>query len=282
MGQRKDVMLCYPFSRNRLNKWDWYYAQPKLNGLRGRAKLQPSGKVKLYSSEGHVVESIPHINKILEEHWPSSIDHLDGEFYKHGLPLQDIRSIVGRKPENMHPEHEVIEYWIFDSISEHKQTDRLAHLFNLPLKGKIRRVQTEYGKGETFFEPYLIDWMAQGFEGAVLRKDGNNYEATTPTGKRSLDMMKIKPRSEDIYVILKLNQEEDIYGQPKNAVGSFTCVDADGEVFNVGGGPCLTRANRILYWRNPSLVCGKLLRVRYPELTNRGVPRSGVAMEVLD
>ena len=65
---RTGIMLCYPFETKRLEKWgNKFLIQPKLDGDRCRAIFSEYGAVTLYSSEGNIINSVPHIQAQLEE-----------------------------------------------------------------------------------------------------------------------------------------------------------------------------------------------------------------------
>ncbi|CAK0758957.1 hypothetical protein CCP1ISM_8890001 [Azospirillaceae bacterium] len=116
--------------------------------------------------------------------------------------------------------------------------------------------------------------MEMGYEGIIIRDMDAPY-----VRRRSTQMMKIKPMSEDIYMIIGTEEEISIHGYPKDALGAFVCV-SDGEPFKVGTG--LTRNDRQILWKGREKLIGKWLRVKYQNLSDkRGVPIIPVALEVL-
>ena len=117
--------------------------------------------------------------------------------------------------------------------------------------------------------------MALGFEGVILREAYAFYQE-----KRTTTMMKIKPRSKDTYRIISCLEEYDIYNCPKDALGSFQVMDADGNTFKVGSG--FTATQRKDYWQHRSELVGKSIDVKYQTLTDRGVPWFPVFVDIIN
>ena len=113
MATRKGIMLAYTFNINRFKKYTKpVIVQPKLNGNRCRCIFDHTGKTTLLSSSERVITSVPHINKQGDSLGLKNLE-LDGELYLHGLDHQYINAIVA-PTVNIHPEHEVLEYHVFD------------------------------------------------------------------------------------------------------------------------------------------------------------------------
>lgn len=275
-GRRTGVMLAYPLEEKRLAKWTPpYITQPKLDGERCRAVVGPSGEVTLFSSEANVIESVPHINKAIRSLALRNVE-LDGELYAHGLPLQSIHSIISRKVE-LHPQFDEIGYYIFDLVNSEPQAKRTIQLQQFPAKPPLFLVP--FRICSTFEEVMsMLDWsIGEGFEGIIVR----HLEATY-TRRRSIYMMKFKPKRSDIYTVVGFEEEFSIHGQPKNRLGALICRAQFGEEsFNVGSG--FTAEQREALWLRRQTLPGLSVRVGYQSLTsNRGVPRSAVFIELLE
>ena len=282
MSKRAGIMLAYPFEEMRLKKWrPPYIIQPKLDGDRCRAIIGIEGEVALLSSEQHIFFSVPHIEQALANMHLSHIE-LDGELYIHGAPHSDIHSIVSRR-ENLHPDYKLVEFHVFDIVNFHlPQVERIRQLIDLvpssrrnfsPVQivpsrivstlDEIMKVQEEYAN--------------LGYEGFVIRDSDARY-----VRKRSTQMMKFKPRKEDLYEIVGTQEEISILGVPKNALGAIICRGNDGTIFNVGSGSMLTREARETLWQERETLVGKWARVKYQHLTHAaGVPRFPVVVEII-
>lgn len=281
-AKREGIMLCYPFEERRLAKWKPpYIIQPKLDGDRCRAIINEESNAILLSSEQHIFNSVPHIYAALKHLGFCNIE-LDGELYIHGAPHNEIHSIVSRT-ENLHPDYKLVEFHVFDIVNLHlPQVERTRRLIDLvpssrrnfsPIQivpsrivstlDEIMKVQEEYAN--------------LGYEGFVIRDSDARY-----VRKRSTQMMKFKPRKEDLYEIVGTQEEISILGVPKNALGAIICRGNDGTIFNVGSGSMLTREARETLWQERETLVGKWARVKYQHLTHAaGVPRFPVVVEII-
>jgi DNA ligase-1 len=275
---RSGVMLAKPLEEHLLARWGTnYIVQPKLNGIRCRVKWSFTGKPFLLSSEANEIVSVPHINdQLLHYGKKRLLDKFDGELYCHGMSLQKIRSITGRTV-NLHPDHELMNFYMFDVINRSPQRLRTQYLEGLTFKDyshlSILRSTLAYAFSDVVED--LNTFMEAGYEGIIIRNPNAEYVT-----KKTNTMLKYKPRKKDCYEIVGTQEEISIHGDPKDALGSFECVK-DGEFFNVGTGPLLTKHGRESLWARDDLI-GKFLSIKYQNLTDRGVPYVPVAIEIVD
>lgn len=278
---RKGIQLAYPFEEKRLAKWQPpYIVQPKYDGDRCSNAPTVSAAL-LLSSEENPFFSVPHINSQLKKSRHHLIP-LDGELYNHDTYLEGghelIHSICSRTV-NLHPRHEEMEFHVFDA--KWHTTSMMERLITL---GKL---------SETFgpnvkFSPYWVcetldeimrvydRLIEKKYEGIIVRHFQAPY-----VEKRSIYMMKFKPKKEDIYEIIGWKEEISIDGVPKGRLGAVLCTGEDGTLFGVGSG--LTEEDRIDLWDNRDALKGRQLRVQYQHLTSgKGVPRFPVFMEVIE
>lgn len=279
-------MLCYPFEEKRLAKWTPpFILQPKLDGDRCRAIVRPHcNTIMLLSSEEHMYTSVPHIVDALEKSGLRNVE-LDGELYIHGAPHSDIHSIVSRTT-NLHPDYQLVEYHVFDLVNPHlRQADRTRQLIDLlPTRGTHRN----YGPIQIVPSRlvYTLDdimraqdeFAKAGYEGFVVRDAFAPY-----VRKRSTQMMKFKPRKEDLYEITGYAEELSKDKLPKNSLGALICRGDDGTSFNVGSGSLLTREARETLWQARETLIGRYARVKYQHITTAGrVPRFPVVVEIVE
>ncbi len=276
---RKGIMLCYPYEEKRFIKWGKRaFIQPKLDGDRCRAIFDEEGRVTLLSSEENIIGSVPHINKELESLQFKNIE-LDGELYTHGMAHEDIHSIVSRKVR-LHYGFQEIEYHVFDIVDSNRQVDRFNLLDKLLVNSlhKVRGVPTHLVSSEDDIEKELAFYMERGYEGIILRNLDAPYKRA-----RSTSIMKCKPTKSDTYKVVKAIEEEDIKGNPKNALGALVLTSDEGTHFNVGTG--FTREQRETLWKSiktiPEFLDNKFVEVKYQEITSaRGVPRFPVFIKI--
>jgi ATP-dependent DNA ligase len=272
--RRRGIMLCYPYESKRLEKWQTHdvILQPKLNGERVRAIIEGS-EVRLLSSEENDIYSAPHITEALKEMNLPDME-LDGEFYKHGMALEDIHGIKSRSV-NLHDNYADIEYHIFDVINEKIQIERTREIYlRIVEQGPIRLVRTllEPASTETI-DRNLSNWLAEGYEGIIIRHPLAQYKRA-----RSTMIMKFKPRAHDVYLVTGITQEFDKYGYPKDSMGALICMGADRTPFKVGSG--FTAFDRSMFWdffrdlgTKDISAANIYIRVSYQSKTKKGVPR---------
>lgn len=276
MGTRSGIMLCYPYEEKRLAKWEPpYLVQPKLDGERCRALITSSG-VLLVSSEKNIINSVPHIAETIAKIGFPEGTELDGELYTHGMEFNDIHSIVSRKVL-MHDEASLMHYHIFDIIPVHNpqmtQGHRWMALRDMGFSKPLVLVPTHVAFNEEDVIRIYDQYIELGYEGIIVRNAYATYER-----KRSIFVMKFKPKKKDHYQIIDFTEAVDLHGILKGMLGSFICRGADGTPFGIGAGK-LTHDERIKIWENRMDYLGKICEVQYQNLTPTGVPRFGLCVK---
>lgn len=184
----KMPMLAKAFDKVKPESIDWNtaYVQPKLDGHRCMAV-----DGVMYSRNGKEVK-LPHLAAAIKEAGLEGL-HLDGELYVHGTVLQDIGSLIKAPRE----ESTVIQYWIYDIVSDLSFAERYALLANAlghqpftlgKAAGPLILVPTikvdSPDARKVLHERYVHD----GYEGSMLRFGKKGYE----DGKRSAGLLKGK------------------------------------------------------------------------------------------
>ena len=278
--KRKNIQLAYPFEEKRLNKWlsekpHAVIVQPKLDGERCRARVD-SGYLELLSSEGNEFFSVPHINRILEpifEEYPFL--ELDGELYAHGWDFPQIHSVVGRTV-NIHPDHEKIDYWVFDVVNRESQFYRLERLSRMVEEinhPSIKLVPHQLASSYDEIIEIFNKSIESGFEGIIVRHPLSIYKRS-----RSTFMMKFKPKQVDEYEITRVIEAVSKDGEPKEMVGAFEVTDGD-QPFKCGAG-CLIHSQRVELWNKRNDLVGRTLVVQYQHRLPSGIPRHGLAIKL--
>jgi ATP-dependent DNA ligase len=277
MSRRAGIMLCYPFEEKRLLKWKvpMVIVQPKLDGERCRAIIN-RGNVQLVSSELNEIFSVPHITEqlsVLGKDWPHV--ELDGELYIHGMDFSEIHSRVGRT-ENIHHNSDSVEFHIFDVVSTGSQAIRSMEASKLiPYMPNIKLVFTTLVESSINAIMGQLDiFISSGYEGIIVRNPYGMYKRS-----RSTDIMKFKPKKEDIYEIVGFKEELDKYGIPKDSLGAFICSGNDGTPFGIGTG--FTADQRKIYWEQRESLLGMYCKVKYQNITPKHVPRFPVYVDIV-
>ena len=273
----KNIMKAYPFTEERLAKWQPpYIIQPKYDGVRCRAipLSGPQGEgCILLSSEENVVHSVPHLNEII-----SGLNlraELDGELYCHGMSFEQIISITSRSV-NLHPDFKRIQFHVFDIVNDQPQMKRSLIIENLRglnphiivspfwLCSDLDDVKRTYDKV-----------ISLGYEGIIVRHQMGPYEV-----KRSLYVMKFKPKKFDTYKIVGWNEEISKDGIPKGRIGSITMSSQQGDTFSVSAG--LDDEKRAKLWLVRDQLAGKDAIVHYQHLTDKKIPKGSFNIEIID
>jgi ATP-dependent DNA ligase len=256
-----------------------YMTQPKFRGVRCQAVV--GSKTTLFSSLHHVLPHLPHINEQLQRCFPAGI--YDGELFSFALNQQEINSVALRK-KNLHPDYEVVHYYIYDLVpwndSQVFQTayfrmQRLHEVFdflslsNFNAHPHIHLVHTDFVTDYFDFLQKTNNYLEQGYEGGILRISTEHYRPGKTTA-----MYKYKPSETDSYLVVGVSEAIALDGTPKGMVGSFTVLDKENNRFSVGAGR-LTHHERTKYWNQRSMFYSKpiyVLVAHEPYNSSRGVP----------
>lgn len=276
-GERKGIMLCYPFEEKRLQKWDPpYIVQPKLDGERCRAIINSEGNCILLSSTEEIIYGVPHIVKMFEQTGMRDIE-FDGELYRHGWVFEKIHGVVSRTV-NLHPDHHMIQFHCFDIVEVGVTAQRLTHLITLDREISSPSFVRVYSHICNSLEDVLKCYdeiIHQGYEGIIVRNIHSPYIRTRSTG-----IMKFKPKKSDTYKIVGFEQEVSISGELKDSLGALILVSDEGTTFNVGSG--FTADQRKTYWEVRDGLIGMQCHIQYQHLTaGKHIPRFPVFVSVL-
>lgn len=180
-----EPMLAHEFSKySKLLFTVRTFIQPKLDGVR----CYMNGN-QLMSRKGTKIVSCPHLNLMFG---------LDGELYNHDLH-DDFNKIISltrkTKPtqEEIQEAAEKVQFWAYDypELSHHVFSERYALLTRLiqenDFGGKIKLVPTYEIKSMEELHEYHAKFIAEGYEGSIIRLDLGPYE-----NKRSKQLLKYK------------------------------------------------------------------------------------------
>lgn len=256
----------YPHFASKL-KWP-VYVQPKLDGTRLIAILK-DGKCTLWSRTRKPVNSLPHIVKAVEEKMGGYGDLiLDGEAFSYAYRnnFEDLISLI--RCDAPAPGHEAVDYHIYDlpSCLENfgKRNAALHKMLNKTnSSAPLVEVQTLVAKNHEEIMAIHEENLALEYEGSMIRNDGPYEE-----GRRSIHLQKLKNFTDSEYPILGA---EEGRGKDAGTVGAFVCVTPEGKRFRAR--LKATYEHRRHLFENPEEWQGKLLTVKYQNLSADGVPR---------
>ncbi len=295
---RTGIMLCQPLDEKNLEKIfksaGHCIVQPKLDGERALVTLHRDEQITIINAYGDITASVPHLNLIFS-YLAKNIEEgqtltLDGELYTHGYSFEQIESIVSRTV-NIHPDYSAIDFWAFDIKGGGNQLSRLSYLKEslnnwnkeLPIEcqGKVKVAQNIVCQNKSDVYRAYEELVNKGFEGIVIRHPLTSYHIGRPWY-----ILKYKPKKEDLYRFVDMEEAIAEDGSPLGRTGAIICSDIEGQTFKVGSGPGLTidalstmwdKYNRGHYETQPCLV-----RVQYQNLTSaNGIPRFGKFVEIV-
>lgn len=264
---RTGIMLATPLENQHLAWGVPFYVQQKLDGVRCRALLS-RGQVTLLGSGGKEIKAVPHIESelwtIMAQMRPEQKLELDGELYKHGMPFATVSGMTNPNRTEPHPEHQKIEYHVFDIVAACPQDVRfkvLNDIFRLLTFRFIKQVETSHCQDGAMMKRMLERYVREGYEGIILRHPTALYEK-----KRSRNLLKCKPKHRDFYRIVGCTEERSADGTGKKTMGALICKKGE-ETFTVGTGFSDLVRKRVWELRK-TLPAGKeMLEVEYLNLT---------------
>jgi DNA ligase-1 len=239
------------------NKWEDrhkyisepFYVQPKIDGV--RLLVSKKGGI---SRTGKIVPGTEHLGKGLREG-----EYLDGECYDPNKTFEEITSLFKTNPK-------ALEFHVFDYFDTNQP--------DLTFDQRLERVtvETRWVKTKSDLPIVHKQYMDAGYEGTMIREASSVYEI----GKRSNYLLKLKDFKTDEYKVIGMREctGKDI-GTP-----TWVCVTENGQEFTVR--PEGTQEKRREMFKNGDKYIGKMLTVKYQNLTELGVPRFPVGIAFRD
>lgn len=271
-------MLAHKFhEQGHKIKWP-AYVQPKLDGHRCIA-IYEDGKVTLWSRQQKLITGVPHINRAIEDMLGGREETiiLDGELYRHDELFEDLSSFIRQVVPK--PGHEVVQYWIYDVVTDHPFATRKQYLDLLEelLSYKdyhnvyLSIVATFEAENDEAMRELFSVFMEQGYEGAMVRNGSGAYK-----NKRSYDLQKVKEFDDAEFKIVDV---EEGRGTMKGRA-IFVCEAPNGETFNAKMMGDLD--NLAVIWENKNDYINKQLTVKYQGMSQYGIPRFPVGIRIYE
>jgi DNA ligase-1 len=245
------------------------YVQPKLDGVRAIFY-----KNKLFSRNGNTFPNLEHIKTELK-----SVDLvLDGELYTKEVKFEELVGLVKR--QSLSDEQAInclnIKYFVYDYISntENNKT-RISKLTNFFKENKFNYIEfviTEVCNRKEDVQSFHDKFVKFGYEGVMLR----NFIGLYAVNSRSKDLQKYKMFLDDEFKIVDYTCGS---GKEEGCV-IWICKTESGKQFNAR--PEGNYSQRKELYKNARKFIGKMLTVRYQNLTQDGIPRFPVGITIRD
>jgi ATP-dependent DNA ligase len=241
------------------HKWDEkkkfikepFFAQPKLDGV--RIIVSKDGGI---SRTGKVVKGT--------EHWGKHLgvgEYLDGECYTHGMSFESITSAFKTKPETL-------TFHVFDYYDMNRP--------QLPFSQRMKYTTVKTVKVDHKKDILKVhkDFVDEGYEGIMVRNAESEYEP----GKRSNNLLKLKNFETEEFKIIGVHEGS---GRDKGTP-VWECETETGEIFSVRPEGSLEMRKDAFNNSKKTIKDGKMLTVRYQNLTSGNVPRFPIGVAIRD
>ncbi len=248
------------------NKWESrkkyisqpFYVQPKLDGV--RLLVSKDGGI---SRTGKVVPGTEILGKGLKEG-----QYVDGEAFDPNLDFEELTSTFKTDPLKL-------KFHVFDYFDLNK--------LNMTFEERWKKVKSLKNPQYEYVKTTLVmlredvpsihkQHVGEGHEGTMIRDRDSVYEV----GQRSNYLLKFKDFQTEEFEIVGAKTG---HGRDANSV-VWVCETCDGHQFTVR--PEGTIAQREKQYSEREKFMGKMLTVRFQNLTTIGVPRFPIGVVVRD
>lgn len=248
------------------NKWEErkkyisepFYVQPKLDGV--RLLVSKDGGI---SRTGKIIPGTEVLGAGLKVG-----QYVDGEAYDPNLTFEDLTSTFKTDPLKL-------KFYVFDffdlkklDMTFEERWDVVRTLSN----PHYEYVETFDVKKHSDMKGYHKMFIQQGYEGTMIRDRDSVYEV----GQRSNYLLKYKDFQTEEY---EITGAKTGHGRDANAV-VWVCKTKSGHQFTVR--PEGTISQREEHYKNYKKYIGKMLTVRFQNLTAQNVPRFPVGVTIRD
>lgn len=266
-----EILLPMLAQRFQDRKHDIIYpciVQPKLDGVRVLAKrnkndiIYLSRKGKEYTTLSHLTPDLLSIMKDGEV--------FDGEIYSHDMTFQELVSNVKKLREDSRN----LEFHVFDIADTKMECEArlqlvLTRCAQIKTKNKkIKAVKYSVAQNEQHVYTWHNKFVEEGYEGVIIRNKKANYVFK----KRVKDLQKYKEFIDEEF---KITGGYPGTGTEEGCI-TFTVKNQKNQEFSVR--PRGSFEQRREWMQTIERHIGKLLTVRYQELTDGGIPRFPVGI----
>lgn len=265
------------------------YIQPKLDGIRCLVYLNSCGDLVFQSRQNTIYEPFEHLVGELKTLFSGFSDKeelvIDGELYIHGAAFEKITSIV-RRAKSKHPEVSTIKYHIYDcfysgdkdsnkvknSIGYGERYKTLKMAFEKYSFNNLVLVETKLAKdmGEIEALHTYYTKLSIPYEGIMIRNKDSPYKQQG----RSKDLLKYKKFHDDEFVVI--GHHEGTGAHKGTPIFECSSKAKEGKTFSVTMQGTIESRKQML--DNVKGYYGKLLTVKYQEISADGAPRFPVGI----
>lgn len=267
--------MIEPMLAKKYTKFQPGYAQPKFDGI--RCIMTKAG---MFTRQGQPITAVPHLHAgardLFEQH-PGAI--LDGELYNHDLrdDFGAISSIVRKKnptAEQLEEAEKVMEYHVYDTVLDAPFADRFVTLIEWreqDLLGFARLSETRRVETEEAYDNLYAEWIGKGYEGGMLRPDGDEKYGL---GSRSKFLLKRKDFETAEFEVLRVEEGQ---GNWSGAAKRFVLLLPGPEHVEFGAG---VRGNKDTLTKTLEKPWPTEVTLRFFGKSPDGIPRFPVVIDM--
>lgn len=193
--------------REKVINGDEYIHNDKIDGIRTTIHLE-DGELVFKSRGGGVFKGVTNNfkdNVNLKAIITKYKGEVDGEFYRHGLPLNVISGAC-RLDDYVPDRHDCLQLYIFDIADEFRSAKDRSDIINI-LADEINDDLLVFVKQTSFttmeeFDTLHADALERGFEGSIIKKADQLYQF----GKKSSAMWKRKDFMDEEFEVTGYNE----------------------------------------------------------------------------
>ena len=247
------------------------FTQPKLDGIRCFVTKESSIRITYSSRKGKLFTTLDHLTPDLLKIMKTG-DIFDGELYTHDLTFQELTAAIKKQRDNT----KKVQFWVFDYADPLDNFEYRLKIIKDRLskyKGnKIILTPTDIVNSEEEIYAKHDEYVKHGFEGVIIRNKLGKYTFK----HRSHNLQKHKKFIDEEFVITGGTCGT---GNEKDCV-VFECKTKSGDYFMVR--PRGSFELRQQWWEDLDNIIGKKLTVRYQNLSDSGIPRFPVGVNIRD
>jgi DNA ligase 1 len=265
-----EPMLAFPIEKKEKHVVYPAVAQPKLDGFRCVA-IVTNGKARLFSRTRKEITTLPHIIEQLESLFINIT--LDGELYNHELKHDFPRLASIIKRDELHPDHTLIQYHVYDVIHPGGYLSRTERMFSDIKNANLANivvVSQMIVNNKNELNQAFVDYLSENYEGAMYRSIEGEYE-----NKRSANLLKVKEMDDAEFTIVGV---EEGSGKLMGKAGAIILETEDGQKFKAKmKGALDTLTDYLINFDNYK---GKKLTVQFQGRSPDNIPRFPVGVRI--
>jgi len=224
--------------------------QPKLNGQFAQSKVCGDYFTLWTKTNKRYPDYL--VDHILKELRYLPYEQFLGELWIPGETNDTLYELVSPNRKSPHPSGRKVGFYVFDLVGSSAfeyRYSRLQYMIQSHDLTYAKVVPVVYAENLEELNKAHESNLLQSYEGSVIRRAGSSYQP----GKKSWDMMRLKPVLKMVVRVIGVTQEYDQFDRPKGRMGALICLTPEGKLFKVGTG--FDADERVFFWKEFKELC---------------------------